>query len=60
MTNKIFRSILSASIAVLLACLLLITGVLYDYFGDVQESELRDELALAAAGTQALGKDYLQ
>ena len=59
-TNKIFRSILSASIAVLLACLLLITGVLYDYFGDVQESELRDELALAAAGTQALGKDYLQ
>ena len=51
MTSKIFKSILSVAIAVLLSSLVIIIGVLYPYFGDVQESQLKDELSLAASET---------
>ena len=60
MTSKIFKSILSVAIAVLLASLVIITGVLYQYFGTMQESQLKDELSLAAQATQQLGEGYLQ
>ena len=60
MVSKIFRSTLSVAIAVLMASLVIITGVMYQYFGTVQESQLRDELSLAAQATQRLGKDYLE
>ncbi|MBR4880192.1 MAG: PAS domain S-box protein [Clostridia bacterium] len=59
MTSKIFKSILTVAIAVLLASLIVIMGVLYPYFGGVQESQLRDELTLAAEATQQLGESYL-
>ena len=59
MTGKIFKSILSVAIAVLLASLIIITGVLYQYFGTIQESQLKDELSLAAEATQQLGESYL-
>ena len=48
MINKIFNAILSVAIAVLMASLIIIIGVLYPYFGGVQESQLKDELSLAA------------
>ena len=35
-------------------------GVLYPYFGGVQESQLKDELSLAAEATRQLGKNYLE
>ena len=60
MTSKIFKSILTAAIAVLLASLVIIIGVLYPYFGGVQESQLKDELSLAAEATQQLGESYLE
>ena len=60
MTSKIMRSILSVAIAVLMASLTIITGILYPYFGSVQESQLKDELSLAASATQQLGKGYLE
>lgn len=60
MTSKIFKSILSVAIAVLLSSLVIIIGVLYPYFGDVQESQLKDELSLAAEATQQLGESYLE
>ena len=59
MTNRIFRSILFAAMAVLMASLIIIIGVLYPYFGDVQEAQLKDELSLAAEATQQLGENYL-
>ncbi len=59
MTSKIFKSILTVAIAVLLASLIIITGVLYQYFGTTQEAQLRDELSLAAEATQQLGESYL-
>ena len=60
MTSKIFKSILSVALAVLMASLIIITGVLYQYFGTIQETQLKDELSLAAEATQQLGEDYLQ
>ena len=60
MTSKIFKSILSAVIAVLIANLIIITGVLYQYFGDVQEAQLKDELSLATEATEQLGESYLE
>ena len=59
MTSKIFKSILSVVLAVLLASLIIITGVLYRYFGTTQETQLRDELSLAAEAVQQLGENYL-
>lgn len=60
MTKKIFRSILTVAMAVLLAGLLIITSCLYDYFDGVQGDQLRDELNLAAIGTEQLGEAYLE
>ena len=60
MTSKIFKSILSVAIAVLLASFVIIIGVLYPYFGDVQETQLKDELSLAASATEQLGERYLE
>ena len=60
MTSKIFKSILSAVIAVLMASLIIIIGVLYPYFSSVQESQLKDELSLAASATEQLGESYLE
>ncbi len=59
MTKKIFQSILLVAGCVLLASLLIIMGFLYDYFGGVEENQLRDELSLASAAVEDGGADYL-
>ena len=59
MTSKILKSILTVATVVLLASLLIITGVLYQYFGNIQKSQLKDELNLAAKATEQLGESYL-
>ncbi|MBE6935643.1 MAG: PAS domain-containing protein [Ruminococcaceae bacterium] len=60
MTSKIFQAILTVAIAVLFSSLVIVVGALYPYFGDVQESQLRDELSLAADATEQLGESYLE
>lgn len=60
MTNKIFRSTIFVAAVVLLCSLGIIMGVLYGYFNDVQITQLRDELSLAAIGTEENGLSYLQ
>ena len=60
MASKIFRSILSVALAVLMASLIIITGVLYQYFGNMQETQLKDVLSLAAEATQQLDESYLK
>ena len=60
MTKRIFRSILLVAGAVLLASIVLIMGVLYGYFGGVQEQQLQDALTLAAAGVEQDGSAYLE
>ena len=60
MTKRIFRATLLVGVAVLIASLTLVMGALYSYFGRVQESQLRDELSLAAVGVEKNGTDYLR
>ena len=48
MTKKIFRPSCSSRGTVLLASLIIIWGCLYGYFAGVQETQLQDELGLAA------------
>ena len=60
MTKKIFRSTLMVAAVVLLCSLAVIMSCLYDYFASVQETQLRDELSLAAAGVEQSGMQFLE
>ena len=60
MTKRIFRSIVFAVLAVLLASVTLIVGVVYSYFTRVQFSQLRVETALAAHAVTNEGIDYFE
>ena len=59
MRNKIFRNTFLVAAIVLLCSLTVILGCMYDYFGGVQENQLRDELSLAAVGVENSGLNYL-
>lgn len=59
MTKRIFRSICLVAIAVFLASLTLIMGVLYDYFSRQQMKSLKTETALCASAVEKEGLDYL-
>ncbi|MEF2699822.1 MAG: ATP-binding protein [Oscillospiraceae bacterium] len=59
MTKRIFRSIFLVAVAVLLACLILIMGVLYEYFNTMQRNTLAAQMTLAAQGVQNEGLSYL-
>ena len=60
MTKRIFRSIVFAVLAVLLASVTLIIGVVYTYFTQVQQSQLRVETALAAHAVANEGMAYFE
>ena len=60
MTNKIFRSTILVAAVVLLCSLGSIMGVLYDYFNDLQVQQLKNELRLAAIGTEGKGIAFLK
>ncbi len=60
MTKRIFRSTLAVGLAVLVASLAVVMGCLYDYYVRLQESQLRDELSIAAAAVEGQGEDYLE
>lgn len=60
MTSKIFRSTLFVAAVILLCSLGIILGVLYGYSNDVQVMQLKDELRLAAVGTEESGMEFLQ
>ena len=59
MKKKIFQSILNVTIVVLLSSLFLITGVLHNYFKEIQNKQLKNELFLASLGTEQEGLKYL-
>ncbi len=60
MTNRIFRSICLVAIAVFLASLMLIMGVLYNYFSRQQMKSLKTETVLCAAAVESDGLTYLE
>lgn len=59
MTKRIFRAIALVALVVFLASLVLIMGVLYNYFSNVQLEQLRIETNLAAQGVASDGEAYL-
>lgn len=58
MTKRIFRSICLVAVAVFIASFVLIMGVLYGYFSDVQQNQLKTQTLLAAQGVSHEGIDY--
>ena len=58
MTKRIFRSIASVTLAVVLTAMALIVGVLYSYFSQVQQDRLKVEVTLAAQGISVSGQDF--
>lgn len=58
MTKRVFRSIFLASLAVLLAAVVLILGALYTYFSDVQAEQLQLQTALVAHALETEGVSY--
>ena len=60
MTKRIFRSICVVALSVFLACLVLILGVLYNYFTTSQQSQLRAQTALAAQGITGEGLAFFE
>lgn len=59
MTKKIFKSILTVAAVVILASLVFVMGALYEYFGIIQEKQLRDELEIAAISVEQKGEEFL-
>ncbi|MCI8916637.1 MAG: PAS domain-containing sensor histidine kinase, partial [Oscillospiraceae bacterium] len=60
MTKRIFCSIFFAAFGVFLTSLALIMGILYGYFTNVQQAQLRMQTALAAQGVSNEGAGYFR
>ncbi|MCI8285197.1 MAG: hypothetical protein HFE90_08060 [Firmicutes bacterium] len=60
MNKKIFAGIFGVSMAVLILSLVLVTGVLYDYFSIQNQKQLEYETKYIAAGIETFGRDYLE
>lgn len=58
MTKRIFLSICMVALAVFLASMLLIMGVLYDYFSQVQKNQLRIQAELTAHSVYVEGMSF--
>lgn len=58
MTNKIFRSIVSVAMVVLVASLFIASTFLYDYFNRSQVNQLKEELSLVAENVDKVGTEY--
>lgn len=60
MTKRIFRNILLVAICVFLASALLFMTVLYDYFSEVQQNQMRTQLDFASQGVSHEGISYFE
>ena len=59
MTKKIFQSIFTVALVVLLSSIGIATSFLYDYFNESQQSQLKAELMLVADTVNEVGVEYL-
>ena len=60
MTKRIFHSICLVALVVLVASLILITGITYQYYSQLQQNQLRTETALVSQAVEVGGLSYLQ
>lgn len=58
MTNRIFKAVCAAALSVFVVTMLLIMGVLYNYFSSVQQKQLLAQTALAVQGVEQQGMAY--
>ena len=58
MTKRIFRSICFVALTVFLASVVLIMGVLYEYFSNTEQAQLKMQTSLAAQGVMHAGIAY--
>lgn len=58
MTKRIFKAICTAALGVFVVTMLLIMGVLYEYFSTVQQSQLKSQTILASQGVEKQGISY--
>lgn len=58
MTKRIFRSIFTVALVVLLASIGIATSFLYDYFNTTQVNQLKAELAVVADTVNEVGVEY--
>ncbi len=58
MTKKIFHALCLVAFTVFLASLVLIMGVLYEYFSRIEQTQLRMQTQLASQGVEKSGMDY--
>jgi len=60
MTKRIFHSICFVALTVFLASVVLIMGVLYEYFSNVEQAQLKMQTSLAAQGVTNEGIAYFE
>ena len=60
MIKRIFRSICIVALTVFFASVALIMGVLYEYFSDTMQAQLRMQTVLAAQGVTHEGMEYFR
>ena len=58
MTNRIFKAVCAAALSVFLVTMLLIMGVLYQYFSSLQQKQLMAQTALAVQGVEGQGMTF--
>lgn len=59
MTKKILTSVIGVSLIIMLVCVGLVMGIMYDYMGEKIDAQLDDEAVLIEEGWLAGGQDYL-
>lgn len=60
MKKRIFGSICVSSLLILLSALIIIMVVLYNYFSDLQHTQLKNQTLLAAQAVEDEGLEYLE
>ena len=60
MTKKIFKNIFLGCIAVLVSTIVIIVGVMYDFYGDELMKQLHHQLSTISAGVEKDGVSYLE
>lgn len=59
MTKKIFTGVISVSLIIMLVCVGLVMGIMYDYMGQKLDDQLAAEAVLVEEGWKTGGQDYL-
>lgn len=60
MRSKVFKTIWIVSLTVVIASLIFVVGLIYQYFAGLQKDQLKTEVKLAAQGVALSGEEYLK